>query len=99
MRSISASPEIRIIVSVASWRDCRSPSASGQRVGRFYRGVEFDRIAPLFARPEVGAFAAAERRVIIDAGRRQIDHRHADLGVTLEVRGLLEARGADAGAQ
>src|SRR5271163_1463729 len=99
MRSISASPEIRIIVSVAPWRECRSPSRSCQRVGRFYGRVEFHRMAPLLPRSEVRAFAAAERRVIIDAGRRQIDHRHADFGVTLEVRGMLEARGADAGAQ
>src|SRR5271154_1917520 len=98
MRSISASPEIRIIVWVAARCDFWSPSASCQRVSRFYCGVEFHRIAPLLARSEVRAFAAAKRRVIIDPGRRQVDHRHADLGIALEVRRVLEARGADPGA-
>src|SRR5271155_5147600 len=99
MRSISASPEIRIIASVAPWPDFRSPSESCQRVGCFHRGVELDRVAPLLARSKVRTFSAAEWRVIIDARRRQIGHRHARLDIALEMRGALEARRADAGAK
>src|ERR1700722_17211678 len=95
MRSISASPEIRIIVSFPRI----TLRASSHRIGRLHRRIELRRIASLFAWPEVRSLTAAERRGIVEARLRQVDHRHARLGIALEMRGVLEACGADAGAQ
>ena len=51
-----------------------SSRSAGERVGGLHRGVELLRVPALFARPEARALPAAERHVIVDAGRRQVDH-------------------------
>ena len=68
-------------------------------IGGFHRGVELACIGALFARAVARAFASAERHVIVDTCGRQIDHHHARLAVALEMRGILEAGGADAGGK
>src|SRR5271157_3955730 len=94
MRSISASPEIRIM----SWSAPPVP-ALGQRVSRLHRCIELRRVAPLLARAQARGFAPAKGGVVIDARRRQVDHDHAGFGVALEMRRALEASRADAGAE
>src|SRR6478735_3862546 len=53
--------------------------ASRQRVARFHRRVELGGIAALLARPVARALPPAERHVVVDARRRQVDHHHARL--------------------
>jgi predicted DNA-binding transcriptional regulator AlpA len=48
----------------------RSSRTAGVNVGGLDRRVELHRIAALLARPIARALAAAERHVIVDAGRR-----------------------------
>src|SRR5271166_4690578 len=94
MRSINASPEIRIM-------SCFTPPMPvlRQRVSRLHGRIELRGVASLLPRTQVRAFAPAKRGVVIDAGRRQVDHDHAGLGVALEMRRALEARRANAGAE
>src|SRR6185437_3192759 len=77
----------------------RDTEASGERVRRLHRRIELRRVAALLARPVARALAPAERRVIIHTRSRQVDHHHASLRVALEMRRVLEARRADAGAK
>src|SRR5690606_17583935 len=72
---------------------------SGRRISRLDRGVELHRVAALLARAVAGGLASTEGHVRIHARGRQVDHHHARLRMTLEVRGVLERGGADARAQ
>ena len=47
-------------------------------------------IATLLARPIAGAFAAAERHMVVDAGGQEVHDRYAGLIVALEVRGEFQ---------
>src|SRR5262249_53284778 len=85
------------VLSLAALRFRYVRSVEVERVGGLHRGVELGGVAPLLARPVARAFAAPERHVIVDAGGRQIDHHHAGLGIALEVAGVFETGGADAG--
>src|SRR5687768_12731157 len=73
--------------------------ASGLCIGGLHRRVELRGVAALFARPIARSLASAERYMGIDACGRQIHHYHPRYGVALEMRGMLQRRGADAGAQ
>src|SRR5438105_15809881 len=53
----------------------------------------------MLTRTVAGAFAAAERHVVVDPRSRQIDHDHARLAFALEVRGMLERCSHDAGRE
>jgi hypothetical protein len=69
-----------------------SPAAvsASRGIGSFHRGVKLRRITPLFARAVARSLAAAEGNVIVDPGRRRIDHDHTGLGLALELRGVFE---------
>ncbi len=59
------------------------------------RGEELHRLPALLARAVARGLGTAERHVIIDAGRRQIDHDHAGLAVLAEMTRVLEGGGED----
>src|SRR6476469_2488256 len=67
------------------------------RGGRFDDRIELDGVTTLFAGTEARSLSAAKRHMVVDAGDRQIHHHHARFGIALEVAGILQARGADAG--
>src|SRR5687768_16992996 len=61
--------------------------------------VEFDGGEALLPRAVAALASAAERHVIVDARRRQIDHHHPGSDALAEVAGVLERVGHDAGRQ
>src|SRR6185369_5888565 len=72
---------------------------SRQRIGGLDHGKEFPGVASLLARTVARAFAAAEWDVVVDPGGRQVDHHHAGLAAALEMRGVLQRCGHDAGGK
>src|SRR5690606_19538065 len=71
----------------------------GSGVGGFDGGIELGGVTTLLARAVAGTLAAAERHMVVDAGRGAVDHYHARLRVALELRGVLQRRGAYARRQ
>ena len=86
-------------VSGSANRDLQRQRLPREGVGRLHRGVELLGVGALLARAVARALPAAERHVVVDARRRQVDHHHAGLAVALEVRRVFQARRADAGRQ
>src|SRR5579871_1733479 len=77
----------------------RKPNSLWQRVCRLYGGEELRGVTALLARAVARSLPAAEGHVVVDARGRKVDHHHAGLGIALEVRGVFEARRADARGQ
>src|SRR5205823_314074 len=67
-------------------------NAEGSRrdVRGFHDRVELPRVRALLARTVAGLLPAAERHVVVEAGRRQVHHDEAALGVSFEVAGVPE---------
>src|SRR3954470_9305329 len=74
---------------------------TGCRLGRDVRGfddgVELLGVGALFARAVAGFLPAAERHVVVQTRGRQIHHHQAALRMPLEVTGIFQRRGHDAG--
>src|SRR5262245_10531438 len=68
-------------------------------VGRLDDRVELLRVRALLARAVARLLSAAERHVIVEARRRQIDHHEPACGVSLEVARVLQRGRDDAGRQ
>src|SRR5690606_23516109 len=77
----------------------RNNSTSSVGIGGLYLRIEFHGVAALLPGAIGGFLAAAKRHMIVDPGGGNIDHHHSGLAVALEMAGVLEARGADAGGQ
>src|SRR5690606_1824338 len=79
-----------------------SPAAgilAGSHVRRPHGGEELLGVRTLLTRSVARALCASEGHVEVDPGRRQVDHRHADLGVLLVVVGVLQRGGHDRTSQ
>src|SRR5438270_11722651 len=83
---------------MARWPD-GSLNLSAPDVSGLGLGVEFDRGEALLTRAVARLAGAAERHVIIDARRRQVDHHHPGAHVAAEVARIFERVRDDAGGQ